>query len=135
MHVLRHFDTPAGERDPELTEVGAGRAAALVTWFAGKPLGAIYVTDTKRARQTAAPLAAARGLSPQTYNPADPATLITTARAITNGVLIVGHSNTVPDLVERLGGARPQPLTLADFGDVWTLTPAGTERSRIEPKE
>jgi hypothetical protein len=36
-------------------------------------------------------------------------------------VLIVGHSNTVPEIVERLGGARPAPLAETDYGDVWRV--------------
>ena len=34
-------------------------------------------------------------------------------------VLVVGHSNTVPEIVEKLGGERPAALTEADYGDVW----------------
>jgi hypothetical protein len=36
-------------------------------------------------------------------------------------VLIVGHSNTVPDIVAALGGARPGPIGHEDFGDVWKI--------------
>jgi broad specificity phosphatase PhoE len=133
VHVVRHFDTPAGERDPELTEVGTRRAQALVRWFAGKPLSAIYVTDWKRTRATVAPLVAARKLTPQVYDPATPAALIERVRAATGPVLIVGHSNTVPDIVAALGGDKPAPLTHSDFGDVWTMSATGTGRDRVEP--
>jgi hypothetical protein len=40
-------------------------------------------------------------------------------------VVIVGHSNTVPDIVQQLGGPRPAPLTHPDFGDVWRIGPDG----------
>jgi hypothetical protein len=36
-------------------------------------------------------------------------------------VLIVGHSNTVPDIIEGLGGTRPPALVHEDFADVWRL--------------
>jgi len=40
--------------------------------------------------------------------------------------LIVGHSNTVPDIVEKLGGQRPDDLSHEDFGDIWHI--AGPEK-------
>jgi hypothetical protein len=44
----------------------------------------------------------------------------------------VGHSNTVPDIVEQLGGARPGPVAHEDFGDVWRVGSSGsTERLKI----
>ena len=44
----------------------------------------------------------------------------------TGTVLVIGHSNTVPEIVERLGGSRPKPLVHEDFGDVWLIS--GPER-------
>ena len=37
-------------------------------------------------------------------------------------MLIVGHSNTVPDIIEKLGGKRPADLTHEDFGDIWHIS-------------
>ncbi len=65
------------------------------------------------------------------YNPADTPALIARARAIRGPVLIVGHSNTVPDIVEQLGGARPGPLAHEDFGDLWTVKNGRTRHVRI----
>jgi hypothetical protein len=49
--------------------------------------------------------------------------------------LIVGHSNTVPDIVAQLGGTRPAPLVHADFGDIWRIGPDGaTIRRRIDSR-
>lgn len=48
----------------ELDEVGRRQAAALVDRLAGETIDAIAVSDLTRTAQTAAPLAAARGLTP-----------------------------------------------------------------------
>jgi broad specificity phosphatase PhoE len=133
VHVIRHFDTPAGERDPALTDVGTKRAEALVRWFAGKPLTAIYVTNFKRTQATVAPLAAERGLTPTLYGPTPDAGLIDRLRAENGAVLVVGHSNTVPNIVAALGGEKPSPLSHPDFGDVWTIADGATTRARVEP--
>ena len=133
-YVMRHLNTPAGERDPDLLPDGQRAAALLVGWFqreGARPV-AIYVSDFKRTRQTAAPLAAALGLTPIVYDPADTPGLIARARAGPSPVLIVGHSNTVPDIVAALGGTRPATLAHGDFGDIWRVGPDGaTTRMRI----
>lgn len=132
VYVMRHLNTPAGQSDPDLLPEGQRAAQALTAWFRGERPVAIYVTDYKRSRQTAAPLAAWLGLTPIVYNPADTPGLIARVRAEHGAVLIVGHSNTVPDIVAALGGARPAALTHEDFGDIWRVAPGGaTTRTRI----
>ena len=132
VYVMRHLNTPEGERDPDLTAAGKAGAEHLVHWFHGKPLTAIYVSDFKRTRQTAAPLAAERGITVKLYNPADTPALIALVRAEAGPVLIVGHSNTVPDVVEQLGGARPAPLSHPDFGDIWTVAGGQTAHAKLD---
>ncbi|MES2441817.1 MAG: phosphoglycerate mutase family protein [Pseudomonadota bacterium] len=133
VYVVRHLNTPEGERDPDLTPAGKAAAEQLATWFEGKPLTAIYVSDYKRTRQTAAPLAAARGITVKLYNPADTPALIARVRAEPGRVLIVGHSNTVPDIVEQLGGIRPEALAHPDFGDIWSVENGITEQAKLKP--
>src|SRR4028118_903048 len=87
---------------------------------------AIYVSSFKRSQQTAAPLAARLGLTPIVYDPPDTPGLVARVRAGPWPVLIVGHSNTVPDIVEQLGGPRPAPLSHPDFGDPWRVGAGGT---------
>ena len=136
-YVMRHLNTPAGERDPDLLPEGRRAAALLVGWFArerARPV-AIYVSDYRRTRQTAAPLAASLGLTPTVYDPADTPGLLARVRAAPGPALIVGHSNTVPDIVAGLGGTRPAPLVHEDFGDIWRVGPDGaTRRARIDPR-
>lgn len=135
VYVMRHLNTPAGQADPDLLPEGRRAAEALAAWFQGERPVAIYVTDYKRTRQTAAPLAARLGLTPIVYDPADTPGLIARVRAEHGAVLIVGHSNTVPEIVAALGGARPAPLAHEDFGDVWRIAPGGaTTRMRIEAR-
>lgn len=133
IYVTRHYDTPAGERDPDLLPQGKVRAESLAKWFRGKKLKVIYVSDFKRTRQTAGPLAAARGITPEVYDPRDTPAIVARARAAKVPVLIVGHSNTVPDIVAQLGGERPAELKHEDFGDVWTIRDDKAERFRISP--
>ena len=131
-YVMRHLNTPAGERDPDLLPEGQRLAALLPARVAGHPPRTIFVSDYRRTRQTAAPLAARFGLTPIAYDPADTPGLVARARAAPGPVLIVGHSNTAPDIIEQLGGVRPAALSHPDFGDLWTILPSGaTARTRL----
>jgi len=131
-YVMRHLEKAEGQ-DPGLSEVGQRNAQRLATWFGEDRPTAIYVSATRRARETAAPLAARLGLTAQEYDPRDTPGLIARARAEMGTVLIVGHSNTVPEIVAQLGGARPADLAETDFGDIFRVRRDGTvERLRLE---
>jgi broad specificity phosphatase PhoE len=132
-YVVRHMHTPEGERDPDLTAEGRRAADLLAARLAPERPAVIYVSTFKRTQQTAAPLAARLGLTPIVYDPADTPALVALVRAGPTPALIVGHSNTVPDIIEQLGGTRPAPLVHEDFGDLWVMSPDGaTARVRIE---
>jgi phosphohistidine phosphatase SixA len=122
--VMRHLQKSADGDDPGLTEEGRRNAEKLAALVAADPPAAIYVSTTRRARETAAPLAAKLGIPLKTYDPRNPSGLIDAVRAEKGTVLIVGHSNTVPDIIARLGGTKPEPLTDSDYGDVWHITGA-----------
>src|SRR5215218_4885694 len=75
VYVMRHLNTPAGEPDPDLLPEGRAAAVALADLMetdqfqgARRPV-AIYVSDYKRTRQTAAPLAARLALDLTVYDP------------------------------------------------------------------
>ncbi|HEY0414451.1 MAG TPA: phosphoglycerate mutase family protein [Allosphingosinicella sp.] len=120
VYVMRHLQKGTGD-DPGLSEAGRANAARLADWFGKAPPRTIFVSRTRRARETAAPLAASLGLTPQDYEPLDVAGVVARAKAAPGPVLIVGHSNTVPDVVAALGGARPGPIAEESFGQVWRV--------------
>jgi phosphohistidine phosphatase SixA len=69
-YVMRHLQKAEGQ-DPPLSEEGAGNAKRLVFRFDGDRPTAIYASATRRARETAAPLAARLGLPVKEYDPRD----------------------------------------------------------------
>jgi broad specificity phosphatase PhoE len=70
--LIRHAETTANAQrlldtaplGTDLTDLGRTQAEELIESLAEVPLDAIYVSDLVRTHQTAAPLAAARGLAP-----------------------------------------------------------------------
>ena len=108
IYIVRHAEkstTPAG--DPALTEAGESRALDLAEKLGDKPIIAVYSTDTTLTQRTAAPLAAKLGLPVQSYR--DSAALVEQVRRAHEGqsVAIVGHSNTVPQLIAAFGATPP----------------------------
>ncbi|HEX8526620.1 SixA phosphatase family protein [Allosphingosinicella sp.] len=131
--VTRHLQKATGE-DPGLTEQGRACAAMLSQRLAGERIGAIYSSRARRAQETAAPLAALLGIAPILYDPADTPGLIARLRGERGAVLVVGHSNTVPDIVAGLGGERPAPIADDRYGDLWSVSgsPARTVQNRLQ---
>jgi phosphohistidine phosphatase SixA len=92
---------------------------------------AIYVTETDRARQTAEPLAKALKLGVRTYSPRDAAGKLSAQilldRLKTDGasgtVLVVGHQNTVPDLIAELGHRGKIEIGDKEFDDLFVVVP------------
>jgi phosphohistidine phosphatase SixA len=66
----------------------------------------IYISEALRAQQTAAPIASQLGITPVALPAADVAGLVSTIRSNNSGqtVLVVGHSNTVPQIIAEFGG-------------------------------
>jgi len=111
VYIVRHAekDTLTKIDDPELSAEGRARAQALNQLLARRQPAALFTTETKRARATLAPLAAALKLEPQAYDPKrgrDLADRILKEYA-GKSVVIVGHSNTVLSLIDDFGGIPP----------------------------
>lgn len=124
--VVRHAEKVAdGSRDPALDPRGTAHADALARRLHDAPLVAAYATPLQRTRQTAAPSAGAHGLRVTDYDPALPAAELAARlrRAHPTGtVLVVGHSNTVPQIVAQLCGCATAPMPESDYGDLYRVT-------------
>lgn len=96
-----------------LSAAGAARAEALAARLKGEGIAAIYSSRTTRTLATGEPLAKATGKpltgDDATTHPDEMAGFLATLRekhSADHAVLIVGHSNTVPELLVKLG-AKP----------------------------
>ena len=107
--------------DPELSEAGKSRAAALAALLKDAKITAIFTTQYKRTRDTAQPLAAATGVAATAIDSKDAASLIEKVKASAGNVLVVGHSNTVPDLIKGLGVAEPVSIAEDEFDNLFVV--------------
>lgn len=128
--VVRHAETTSGSLDPSLSTEGQARAQALATLLAPENVAAIYTSQYLRTRETAAPLADATSVAIQVRtvdgsNAATYGTELATLVHDTNSaqaVLIVGHSNTVPDTVKALSGVTIPPIAETEYNRLYTIT-------------
>ena len=129
IYLVRHAEKQAGD-DPSLTVVGQARAEILAQELAGAGLTAIWSTDTKRTRETARPTARTTGLPVQIYDPSRPEAFAAQLKAAPGTVLVVGHSNTTPQLVEALGGDPGTPIDEAtEYDRLYVVT---VSRGRVK---
>lgn len=102
--LVRHAEKTTEAADPALSAVGRQRAQSLADLLADARIEAIHSTDYRRSRQTAEPLAWRLGVALDLYDPAQPAALVAAIVQAGGRHLVVGHSNTLPELVALLGG-------------------------------
>lgn len=123
VYVVRHAEkevagnnTAMTANNPELSEAGKVRAIVLREELKKKRVVHIYSTNTIRTISTAKPLSEQSGIPVQLYNTTDSLEyFINSVKAMKKGnVLIVGHSNTVDDVVNKLCGETKIAGDLAD---------------------
>lgn len=117
-YFVRHFEKQTGD-NPSLTVMGHSRAEQLAIYFSDKPLTAIYSTDYNRTIQTATPVADSKSLKILPYNPAQLSEFAERLKPL-NSVLVVGHSNTTPELLSLMGGEVIH-MEESDYGVVYQL--------------
>jgi len=126
--LVRHAETefPAdaeNPRNPFLHEVGLAQAARLAELLAPAGLDHVFSTEYRRTWSTATPTAHAVGLEVEAYDPRDLPGFAAQLKTMHGRILVVGHSNTTPMLVEALGGDPGEPIDEAtEFNRLYTLT-------------
>ena len=133
VYLVRHAEKADLGDDPGLTDAGRARAETLARILADEPLTGVLSTDYERTRKTAASVAAVHGVEVEVYDPRDPGPLLRRILGTPGRYLVVGHSNTIPDLVATLGGDPGPPIDDAEYDRLYvvmTLQGSAEQRSR-----
>jgi phosphohistidine phosphatase SixA len=135
-YIVRHAEkevagssTTMMNNDPPLTEAGKQRAEALKEVLKKKKIGYIFSTHTIRTRSTAEPVRAYFNLVTETYQPVPDSAFISRLLSLKENVLLVGHSNTVDDLVNKLCGSVKISADLPDtaYDNLFVVTKKGNK--------
>ena len=124
--IVRHAEKATDDpRDPSLSEAGHARAQALARLLADASLNAVYATPYRRTQQTASPTAESHGISVSTYDAAIPAAQFAKQLRATYAqgetVLVVGHSNTLPDIAATLSGQQTDAMPEVEFDRLYRI--------------
>ena len=131
VYLVRHGEKAAVGQDPELTPQGQARARNIATILGRAGITAIFSTPYARTRQTARPLATALGLEVQSYDPRAPKALVEKVKALTGPVLVVGHSNTLGELVKLFGGTPGAEIGDEEYDRLYQLIDAQGKVSTV----
>lgn len=123
--LVRHAEKATHPpEDPPLNPRGEQRTAQLTEMLAESGITAIYSTDFVRTRETVRPLAERLGLEIREYDPRDEDFHEELLDDHPGGkVLVVGHTNTIPALANRLlGEERFEEFEESDYGNLLVLS-------------
>jgi broad specificity phosphatase PhoE len=125
--LVRHAEKEAGTGDVPLSSVGKKRAEALVRAMKDADIEAIYTTTWSRTKQTAEPLAKSLNLTPKIADVREPpaAFALRLQREFAEQtVLIVGHSDTVPALIDAIAKRKVGvTIGVGEFDNIFILLP------------
>jgi 2,3-bisphosphoglycerate-dependent phosphoglycerate mutase len=132
--VVRHAEKDVSnpkDKDPDLSPEGKERAQALAKYLKGERIDSVFSTNYKRTRLTGYPTADKTGLTIKTYDPSAQNELAKGLIKNAEGkkILIIGHSNTVQEILVAFGVEKPvKDLTDDDYDYIFTLTVKGDKR-------
>jgi phosphohistidine phosphatase SixA len=143
--LIRHAEKEDEPRqDPPLKKEGVARSQELARLLSGAGIKAIYTSQFTRTKQTAEPLAMKLGLTSTTIslksNPSNPRLIAEESTAdvvnkILQGsgenVLLVGHSNSIPDVIKMLGGDVVPTIDERKFDDLFVVTVYAKGKAKV----
>ena len=113
--------------DTPLSKAGRARARLLAETLKDSGITVIYACKALRTQETAAPLASALGLEVKIIDQDNPHAVVERIRS-RNGkdvVLIVGHRDTLPDILNEFGYAPKVTIRPNDYSNLFVVIPRG----------
>lgn len=138
--VMRHAEKQTAnpdDKDPPLAPAGEARALELAQHFGrapkGQTLDAIIVTELRRTKDTVSPLANRLGVPVIVVPSDDPKGAAERALHDFRGgrVLIVAHSDTVPEIVKALSGVDVGPMSETEYGILYVVAVPRFSRAAV----
>jgi broad specificity phosphatase PhoE len=121
--IVRHGEkSTEGGNDPDLSSAGRARAAALERILEDSGITAIFTSEFKRTQETAAPTATSAQVTPTVIAAKDTATLVAKLHELNGNALVVGHGDTIPNLIKALGINTPINIPDADYSELLIVT-------------
>ena len=121
LYLVRHAEKEANSKNPPLTQCGKARARQLAELLSTTQIKSIYSTRYQRTLSTAAPLSNKLNIAIKNYNPKQLAQFALQLKQTRKNTLIVGHSNTTPELVQLLSDQQVEPINEENYQNLYQL--------------
>jgi broad specificity phosphatase PhoE len=137
IYVVRHAersDAPTQTmmgNDPPLSAAGQERAQRLAKLLRSAGIRHVFTTEFQRTRQTAAPLAAQENIKAVMAAAKDVDALVDALKALHAPALVVGHSNTVPEVLKKLGVLEAVTIADGDYDNLFIVLRHGTGKPTL----
>lgn len=138
-YIVRHAEkvtTAQDDPDPDINGEGRTRAQMLSDRLAEAGVTSIIITDLKRTEQTAEPLATKLKITPEIVSVRLPAHADSVALAVLRhrgqSILVVGHSLTIPAIIEALGGPRFPRICEGHYSDLFVVRIADSGGTKVD---
>ena len=121
--IVRHAEKAAdGGTDPDLSSAGRTRADALARILKDSGITGIFTSEFKRTQETAAPAATATHVTPTVVAAKDTAALVARLHQLNGNALVVGHGDTIPNILKALGINSPINIPDEDYSELFIVT-------------
>ena len=121
--IVRHAEKAAnGGSDPDLSSAGRARADELARILKDSGITAIFTSEFKRAQETAVPTATSIGVTATVIPAKDTAALVAKLHQLNGNALVVGHGDTIPNIIKALGIDSPINIPDEDYSEFLIVT-------------
>ena len=121
IYLTRHAEKSATGTDPALTAEGLARANNIAATLKKSGITNIFSTNYLRTKQTAQPLSTLTSVPVQIYDGAQLASFAAQLRALPGNTLVVGHSDTTPELIRLLSGDVVPAIAETEFDRLYQV--------------
>jgi|SRR3954464_2525015 2,3-bisphosphoglycerate-dependent phosphoglycerate mutase len=129
---VRHAEKTADKTDPKLSDIGLKRADCLAETLKDSGITTILTSQVTRTQQTAQPLAKRLNIKPVAIDALKLDEFAKQIKAQKSGnVLVVGHSNTIPGIINQLTGGEMKDLADDDYDHLFIVDLAGVHPSLV----
>ncbi len=121
--IVRHAEKATnGGGDPDLSSVGRARADALARILKDSGITAVFTSEFKRTQETAVPTATSIGVTATVVPAKDTAALVAKLHQLNGNALVVGHGDTIPNMIKALGINSPINIPDEDYSELFIVT-------------
>lgn len=129
IYLVRHAEKQKVKTNPSLTQCGATRAKQLASILEKANIESVYSTNYNRTMETAQPTAEQQKLEVKNYAPDQLEQLVIELTQQKKNTLIVGHSNTTPQLAQLLSKQNTNELSEQEYQELYLIQIKGNDRT------